>query len=281
MIGRGRSAPTTLTLRGIMSESHRDPPSGRFPRRLSRSLLWTGGCLDIGYHGRTVHSHVCAYVVLGTRKAIIVDTGNAADWPRIESDVEAFLAGRPLDYVFPTHGELPHCGLFEAWMRKYPEAIAVGALRDFPLYYPEYAHRMRNVEAGDSIDLGDRRIVFVPPVWRDLKDTLWAFDTRERTLFVSDAFAYLHYHEDGRCDSLTSEQPLPDIAMIRFFNERAMYWTRHTDAAQSYADIDLMIEQLEPRLIATAHGGVVDAREAMLPLVKRGMDVRQDTGAGP
>ena len=108
------------------------PPTGHFPRVLGPSLLWTGGCLNIDYHGRTVHSHVCAYVVRGSEKTMLVDTGNAPDWPRMERDVERFLDGRPLDYVFPTHGELPHCGLLTAWLDKYPEALAVGALRDFP-----------------------------------------------------------------------------------------------------------------------------------------------------
>ncbi len=260
-----------------MPENDRRPPSGRFPRVLSDSLLWTGGCLDILYRDKIVHSHVCAYLVRGSEKTILIDTGNASDWPRMERDVERFLDGQALDYVFPTHGELPHCGLLTAWLNKYPEALAVGALRDFPLYYPHYASRMRNVRAGDAIDLGNRRIVFVPPVWRDLRDTLWAFDTGERTLFVSDAFAYLHYHESGRCDYLVSEQPLPDVQMIKYFNERAMYWTRHTDPGQSFADLDEMLRILDPVLIATGHGGVVDVRDAMLPLVKEGMRVRAGT----
>lgn len=257
-----------------MEQTPRHPPSGSFPRVLSPSLLWTGGCLNILYHDRVVHSHVCAYLVVGSDKTMLVDTGNAPDWARMEQDVERFLDGRKLDYVFPTHGELPHCGLLPQWLDKYPEALAVGALRDFPLYYPEYAHRMRNVDPGESIDLGDRRIVFIPPVWRDLRDTLWAFDTTERTLFVSDAFAFLHYHESQRCDFLASEQPPPDVAMIRYFNERAMYWTRHTDVAGSFEDLDAMIRMLDPALIATGHGGVVDVHDEMVPLVKAGMNVR-------
>src|SRR6185437_11273715 len=174
-----------------MSVRGRAAPSGAFPRVLSPSLLWTGGCLNISYNDRIVHSHVCAYLVSGVTRSILIDTGNAPDWPRMERDVESFLDGRPLDYVFPTHGELPHCGLLTQWLTKYPDALAVGALRDFPLYYPDFASRMRNIAAGEAIDLGgDRRIVFIPPVWRDLRDTLWAFDTAERTLFVSDGFAY-------------------------------------------------------------------------------------------
>lgn len=257
-----------------MTAAGREPPSGTFPRALSHSLLWTGGCLDVAYHGRIVHSHVCAYLVLGSGKTVLVDTGNAPDWPRMERDVERFLDGRPLDYVFPTHGELPHCGLLTAWLTKYPDAVAVGALRDFPLYYPRFRGRMRNLGAGEAIDLGDRRLVLIPPVWRDLRDTLWAFDTKDRTLFVSDAFAFLHYHEAQQCDYLASEQPPPDVQMIRYFNERAMYWTRHTDVARSFADLDEMLRVLDPALIATGHGGVVDVRDTMLPLVKAGMSVR-------
>jgi flavorubredoxin len=249
-------------------------PTGHFPRVLSESLLWTGGCLKVGYHDRIVHGHLCTYLVRGSEKSMLIDTGNATEWRQVEQDVERFLDGRPLDYIFPTHGELPHCGLLTNWLDKYPDAIAIGALKDFPLYYPQHADRMRNVALGDAIDLGDRQIVFVPAIWRDLCDTLWAFDTKERTLFVSDAFAYLHYHEDGKCDYLISEQPLPDIRLIQYFNERALYWTRHVDARLSYGDIDEMLRRLQPKLIATAHGGVIDAREAMLPLVKQGMDVR-------
>jgi hypothetical protein len=65
--------------------------------------------------------------------------------------------------------------------------------------------------------------------------------------------------------------------MIKYFNERAMYWTRHTDPETSFADIDEMLRVLDPVLIATGHGGVVDVRDAMLPLVKQGMRVRADT----
>jgi len=64
--------------------------------------------------------------------------------------------------------------------------------------------------------------------------------------------------------------------MIKYFNEKAMYWTRHTDPGATFADLDEMLRVLDPVLIATAHGGVVDSREAMLPLVKDGMRVRAD-----
>lgn len=86
--------------------------------------------------------------------------------------MDAFLVGRPLDQVFPTHSELPHSGLLERWMREFPQAAAVGDMRDYPLHYPHLAHRFRQVSPGDSLELGDRRLLSLPPVWRDLPDPL-------------------------------------------------------------------------------------------------------------
>jgi len=252
----------------------REPATGRFPRCLRPDLLWTGGCLDIPYEGQIVHSHFGVYLVLGSEKSILIDTGHPSHWRDLERHVAEFLDGRPLDYIFPTHLELPHAGLIQEWMQAYPDAIAVGRMDDYPLYYPELAGRMRNVEAGQAISLGDRAFRFLPPVYKDLPQTLWGFDDGSRTLFVSDAFAYLHYHREGQCDMLTSEQPLPDLGMIRFFNERALFWTRYTEAGQGAQDIDELLATLQPALIAPAHGGIVDVTRDIIPLMKHGMDVR-------
>ncbi len=240
--------------------------TGALPRLIRPDVLWSGGCLDSSYSGASVHGHFSMYAIRGRDKTVIIDTGHPMHWDAVEYDIEAFLAGRPLDYVFPTHAEFPHAGLLGQWMRKFPNATVVGNLRDYGLYYPEAAHRFRNVAPGDSLDLGDRKLVFVPPVWRDLPDTLWAFDTLDRILFVSDAFAYLHPHQPGQCDFLISEHPAPDLKMIQYFNERAMQWTRFTDARVTFADMDTLLQKLKPALLAGAHGGVVDTVAAMLPL---------------
>ena len=92
-----------------------------------------------------------------------------------------------------------------------------------------------------------------------------------RVLFVSDGFAYLHYHKAGHCDFMTSEHAPPDVGLIQFFNERALRWTRYTDTRTTFADIDELLRRLNPLMIAAAHGGVIDTAEAMVPLLKDGM----------
>lgn len=185
-------------------------PTG-LPRQLSPGLLWTGRCQEFDYLGTSTHSHQNAFLVKGSERTMLIDTGAPSKWSPIERDVEAFLEERTLDFVFPTHPEFPHGGLLPRWLDKYPEALVVGDLTDSDLYYPDLASSFRPTQAGDRIDLGDRSILFVQALWRDLPTTLWAFDTTDRILFVSDALAFLHFHEEGECPRLTSEQQPVDV----------------------------------------------------------------------
>ncbi len=248
-----------------------EPHTGSLPRAIASDFLWTGSCLHAEYNGSIVHGHFSTHLVVGSEKTILVDSGHPIAWPTLEGEIEQFLDGRPLDYLFATHGEFPHAGLLPNWLRKYPNCIALGALPDYRYFYPDFAHRIRVVAAGDRIDLGDREFIFLPAIWRDLNSTLWGFETRHRTLFVSDAFAYLHYHEDGQCDFMSSEHPAPDIKLLQFFNERALQWTKFQDPRRTYADIDKIFTMFRPRLIAPGHGGMIDTVEEMLELSKRGM----------
>lgn len=245
--------------------------TGGLPRLIRPDVLWSGGCLDSSYAAAHVHGHFSMFAIRGSEKTILIDTGHPMHAEAVDRDIKLFLDGRPLDYVFATHAEFPHAGLMGQWLRKYPNLTVLGNQHDYGLYYPEHRDRIRTIAAGDSVDLGNRRLVFVPAVWRDLTDTLWAFDTLDRILFVSDAFAYLHPHQPGQCDFMISEHPVPDLKMIQYFNERAMQWTKFTDARITFSDMDRLLQELKPQLLAGAHGGVVDRVENMLPLFKEGM----------
>lgn len=241
------------------------------PRLITPNVLWTGGCMELELGGELVHSHFSLYAVRGSQRTILIDTGHPIHVDRIDASLDHFLGARSLDYIFVTHAEFPHCGLLPKWMAKYPQARLVGDVRDFPLYYPEFKDRFVEVRAGGAIDLGDRKIVLVPGVWADLTDTMWAFDTGDRVLFVADGFSITHHHKPGHCGLTTEEQSKPDVKMLKLLNELALQWIRYTDAARTFGMLDMMLGALQPRYIAPAHGAVIDAVDAMLPLVKDAM----------
>ena len=253
-----------------------DPPTGILPRRIAEDLLWAGGSMSVTFKGKTVYGHFSCFLIKGSEKTLLVDSGHPMHWETLEGEIESFLDGRPLDYLFSTHCEFPHAGLLPNWLEKYPEAIAIGNVGDDRLYYPGLADRIRPTAPGDRIDLGDREFVVLPAIWKDLNNTQWGFDTKSRTLYVSDGFAYLYYHHPGETDYMISELPTPEIELVQFFNERALQWTRFTDARLTFGQIDDLLKTLKPRLIAPAHGGLIDERiEELADLFKNGMAVYQ------
>ena len=254
---------------------HGEAPASfhQLPRMITPSLMWTGGCMALELRGNLVHSHFGIYAIRGSHKTLMVDAGHPIHDAQIEAALDGFLGERPLDYLFITHGEFPHFGLLPKWLRKYPGLQVIGDVRDFPLYYPEDAERFRVMLPGSSVDLGDRHFVMVPAIWCDLKDTVWGFDSGDRALFVADGFSLTHHHTPGHCGLKTSELPPPELQTMQVLNELALQWTRYTDATRTFRQLDTLLDILQPRFIAPAHGSVIDRPLELLPLIKRGMEV--------
>jgi len=243
--------------------------SGALPRLIAPDCLWTGGCIAASVPGFL--AHYSCFLLKGSRASVLVDTGHPMHADQVERDITAFLGDRPLDFIFPTHGELPHAGLLERWLRKWPDAVAVGDMRDWHLYLPDLAHRFRQVAPGDTLDLGDRDFAFLPAIWRDLPDSLWGWDPKDRILFLSDACACFHPHTPGQSDHFTSEIAPPDVPLMQDFNAKALHWPRFTDSTDSFAVMDALLARLNPRLLCSAHGAVVDRPLDLMPLFKAGL----------
>ena len=250
------------------------------PREVAAGVHWVGACLILDYGAEIVHVHASAYLVLGTERALLVDTGHPAHWPVVERQLDSVLEGRVLDYIFPTHGELPHAGSLERLVAKYPGVIVVGDVRDYHLLQPNITPQLRAHIAGDQIDLGGGvRFTFMPALIRDLPTTLWGFAEPGRVLFVSDGFSFTHHaalaeasdaiHLPGECALLSEELPWdPDLKQAAFLNERALYWTRYVDVGPMFDEIVTMLEATSTRLIAPAHGNPVTDVGRILPIIR-------------
>jgi flavorubredoxin len=264
----------TLAVSEAADGDHRHAHRG-LPRLINPDFLWVGGCLDIDYKGEAVHSHFGAFVVRGTEKSLMIDTGHPFHRPEIERALDEFLGGQPLDYILPTHPELPHCGLLPTWVRKFPDVQVVGDIGDYHLLYPELGDRFRQVELGQTIDLGGRRIMVVPSIWGDMANTRWAFDTKDAILFVSDAYAAIHHHNPGECGLMTSERPLPGIDLVRMLSKLTLQWSAFFDITKTFPQMDLLLDVLQPKMIAPAHGTVIDRPEVMTAMVKEAVSTAE------
>jgi len=248
--------------------------SPRFPRRLTDRVHWLSACLELEEEGETVHAYHSLYVVAGDDASLIVDTGHPKDWAALSAQLDELaehgIAG--VRYVFPTHSEMPHSANLARLLEKYPEAVAVGDVRDYHLSFPGLEDRMCEMRAGDELDLGGTRFVIVEAIIRDLVTSYWGFDTRDRTLFASDGFAYMHHHRAGECGRLADElDELPVAKFTAAFARHALYWTRFTDMRSPVERLRAALEELDVATIAPGHGCPIVNLERTVPEVVRGM----------
>lgn len=276
------------------------------PREIAKNVHWLGECTELiwtrsageqattfrpGHGASTVisevsHVHVSAFLIIGADKSLLVDTGQPSPTQTIFHDLDELLRGRPLDYICPTHPELPHCGNLPWLLARYKDAQVVGDVRDYHLYYPQFASRLATFHSGDELDLGGgNRFVFVKAIIPDLPSTQWGYEARERILFVADAFAFLHglaplpgvpdeaTHKPGDCALFASElTTAPTSELASMISSRSLYWTHFVDIGPQMEELDHLMTVYPTRIIAPAHANVITNVEEILPMIRRAHD---------
>jgi len=248
--------------------------SNTLPREIATGVFWLGDCLEQRFRGKTYHSYNAAFLVVGGEASLLVETGHPKDFPEIDRQVREVLAGgrAPLKHLFLTHQETPHSGGLGRVLDRYPDLTVHGDVSDYHLAFPQHAWRLRSMEVGDSIGLGGRAFVAAEPVVRDLRTSLWGFDTGGRVLFPGDGFAYSHYHWDGHCGKVAEEADSLDLAdASAVFAERALFWTKFADMTIYVDKLEELIADLGAEVIAPTHGLPILDPAATVPKVRAGL----------
>jgi flavorubredoxin len=209
---------------------------------------------------------------MGKSKSALIDTAAPRGWQALRRQLALVLDGRSLDFLFPTHPEMPHMGNLGPLMEAYPEATLVGDTRNYHLFFPELEPRTRRMAAGEELDLGGRRLRLVAPVIYDLPNTLWAYDPEAEILFVSDAYPFCHDHLQGECAMMSTELSHPYRATdTDRVLSGALGWTRFVDADYTIGNLQEFLRSHPARLIAPAHGGVIQAPDEVTEVFKEGL----------
>ncbi|MCG6122147.1 MAG: MBL fold metallo-hydrolase [Microvirga sp.] len=248
------------------------PYDASLPREIAPQTFWLSGCSRQPVGEEILHSHSSFYMACGTQKTAIIDTGNSRDWTDVRRQLLEALDGRPLDYIIPTHPEMPHMGNLEPMAEMFPDARIVGDIRNYHLYFPDLESRLEMRHVGDFLELGDRPLEFLEAIIHDLPNSLWVYDRKEEVLFACDAYCYTHEHEPGQCALLAEELPHePTVADTSFVTSRALAWTQLVDPEPYCQALDAMLAERPVKLIAPTHGGVISDTKRMTELFKDGM----------
>lgn len=268
-----------------------------FPRQIAEGVFWLNQCMGAKIGDADYHLHLSIYLLVGKDKTLLVDTSTPTLWPQISIQLEKALGGRTLDYLFVTHPEVPHSSALPKYVETFPAVKIVGDMRDYHVYYPEFAANLHHHVAGDSIDLGGMNLTFVTAHIKDLPSTLWAYESSRQVMFVCDGFSFTHssrealdpngvvkgvasqlaadddgddpVHLPGECALLSSEIPGElRVEQASYILRRALYWSRFVNADKLFDDVDRMLRQYPTRFIAPSHGNVIDDLASVDPILR-------------
>lgn len=146
---------------------------------------------------------VNAYLVRA-REPMLIDTGIAALREGFMGALRSLIDPADLRWIWITHADADHVGNLREVLAEAPHArivtnyLGVGklGLQQIP---PD---RTWMLNPGQTLDLGDRRILAHRPPIYDAPETMAAFDTRTRHLFSSDCFGAVLSRPADRADDI-------------------------------------------------------------------------------
>ncbi|WAI02080.1 FprA family A-type flavoprotein [Methanogenium organophilum] len=201
-----------------------------------------------------------AYVVQGSEKTALIDTVEAGfDEEYVTNLIRAKLDS--VDYIIANHAEQDHSGALPLLLELYPMATVVTTEKGKDLLCSMLLiddERILVAEDRDSLDLGDKTLVFYSMPWVHWPETMVTWVPEDRILFSCDLFgAHL------ACSSLFADgsSRLQEAAK-RYY---AVIMQPFRSKIQEYVE---QVESLNPAVIAPSHGPVYNNPSAILSLYR-------------
>ncbi|MFO7870624.1 MAG: FprA family A-type flavoprotein [Kiritimatiellia bacterium] len=129
-----------------------------------------------------------AYLARGSEATALVDSAD----PELRDElIEQLRDAEQIDYIISQHSEQDHSGCIPELLDRYPRATLVCSkkaedLLTTHLHVP--SERVRVVEDGESISLGDKTLQFVYTPWVHWPETMCTYVPEDKCLFSCDFF---------------------------------------------------------------------------------------------
>ena len=191
-----------------------------------------------------------AYLVRSNGKTALIDTVDPTMTDVLMRNLEE-LNVKHIDYVITNHAEQDHSGALPRVLSQFPYATVFCTPKCKPLLtefllIPE--HKIKTVEDGETLSLGDRTFEFIHAPWVHWPETMFTYLKEDRILFT--------------CDFLGSHLATSDL----YVTDEA---TAYEAAKRYYAEIMMPFRTVIPKhlervrslqidTIATSHGPIYD-----------------------
>ena len=199
-----------------------------------------------------------AYLVQGSAKTALLDTVDPA-W---EGVLMSQLAGvAHIDYIISHHTEQDHSGTIPTVLEKYGQAVVVCSPKAESLLVDHLGiapERIKTVEDGEVLSLGDKTLRFIHTPWVHWPETMVTYLAEDRILFTCDLFG----SHVATSDLYAGSDPYVMEAAKRYYAEIMMPFRKTIPRNLE------KISALEVDLIAPVHGPMWDQPDLIVSAYK-------------
>jgi flavorubredoxin len=224
--------------------------------------------------------YINSFVIRG-KEPVVVDTGTYAHREQFFKDVFSLVDPEEIKWIILSHDDSDHTGNLRPLLEAAPNATLVANWFMWERMSGEIAlpiERMRWIDDGGSLDVGDRTLHLVRPPIFDSPTTRGVFDSKTGFYWASDAFASPVLSATENVAELDEGFWQEGFAM---FQRAVSPWHGMLDERKFNVQVN-RVAALEPKVIASAHtppitGKNVDRAISMMRLIP-GMEAVQLPG---
>lgn len=202
-----------------------------------------------------------SYVIKSKAGVTLIDTHMPVVRQEYLEALGSLVDPKDVRWIFLTHDDGDHTGALMDLLNAAPRARFVTQFIGFARLetaHPVTPERVRLLNPGQSLDVGDRRIVAVRPPVFDSPATTAFYDSAAGVLFSSDSFGAFIPSVVEDVDDV----PAADFARgFEIFNRGNHPWSAYVDRTK-FARLVGAIRDLHPKVIASSHAPIARGRTA-------------------
>ncbi|MGH4018687.1 MAG: MBL fold metallo-hydrolase [Pseudonocardiaceae bacterium] len=205
---------------------------------------------------------VNTHLVRGSQP-LLIDSGMPVDRGDFEAALWSLVEPTDLRWIVLTHDDRDHAGNLREVLMAAPHATLLTNGLSIPRLAEQWEvprHRVRTINPGRRLELGDRTISVLRPPAYDAPSTLAIYDHTSRSLFSSDCFGtVLPTLVEDAADAAESDY----LDGMRLFTRANAPWTALVDQHKFNRAIT-EIERLRPDRVLSSHAPTATGRTDVL-----------------
>lgn len=221
-------------------------------KKLTNKVSWVGKT-DwelTRFHGDEYSTHrgssYNSYLVRDQKTALIDTVWQPFDKEFVKN-LKQEIDLKQIDYIISNHNEIDHSGALPELMREIPNAPIYCTANGEKIIRGHYHQDWNfvNVKTGDSLDLGDSKLIFVEARMLHWPDTMFTYLTGENILFSNDAFGQ-HFATESLYNDTVDQAELLAEALKYYANILTPFSSFVTKKIHEVLGLNLSVSMICP-----------------------------------